>query len=84
VRQAGNTMDKIVASVQRVNAIIAEITTAGHAQNVGIQQINQAIFQMDQVTQRNAALVELAAAAASSLQEQAGHLVQQVDAFRLE
>ena len=84
VRQAGNTMDKIVASVQRVNAIIAEITTAGHAQSVGIQQINQAIFQMDQVTQRNAALVEQAAAAASSLQEQAGHLVQQVDAFRLE
>jgi methyl-accepting chemotaxis protein len=84
VRRAGATMDEIVASVRRVTDVIAEITAAGHEQSVGIEQINQAVGQMDQVTQSNAALVEQAAAAASSLQEQAGRLVEQVQVFKLD
>jgi methyl-accepting chemotaxis protein-2 (aspartate sensor receptor) len=83
VGQAGQTMQEIVASVRRVTDIIGEIASASHEQTSGIEQINQAITQMDQVTQQNAALVEEAAAAASSLQEQAGHLVQAVGVFRI-
>jgi methyl-accepting chemotaxis protein-2 (aspartate sensor receptor) len=83
VGQAGQTMEEIVASVRRVTDIMGEIATASHEQTSGIEQINQAITQMDQVTQQNAALVEEAAAAASSLQEQAGHLVQAVGVFRI-
>ncbi|MGR4872444.1 hypothetical protein ACIPRI_26650, partial [Variovorax sp. LARHSF232] len=63
--------------------IMGEITAASQEQTSGIEQINQAITQMDQVTQQNAALVEEAAAAAASLQEQAGGLVQAVSVFRL-
>jgi uncharacterized phage infection (PIP) family protein YhgE len=62
---------------------MAEITAASQEQTAGIEQINQAITQMDQVTQQNAALVEEAAAAASSLQEQASGLSQVVSVFRL-
>ncbi|MDO9115526.1 MAG: methyl-accepting chemotaxis protein, partial [Polaromonas sp.] len=62
--------------------IMGEITVASQEQTQGIEQINQAITQMDQVTQQNAALVEEAAAAASSLQEQAEHLAQAVTVFR--
>jgi len=69
--------------VRRVTDIMAEITAASHEQTQGIEQINQAITQMDQVTQQNAALVEEAAAAAASLQEQAGGLLQVVSVFRL-
>ncbi|MFZ2389336.1 MAG: hypothetical protein WAW69_16185, partial [Polaromonas sp.] len=64
--------------------IMAEITAASQEQTSGIEQINQAITQMDQVTQQNAALVEEAAAAAQSLQEQAGGLSQVVSVFRLD
>ncbi|MGJ7487901.1 methyl-accepting chemotaxis protein, partial [Variovorax sp. LT2P21] len=60
-----------------------EISAASHEQTQGIEQINQAITQMDQVTQQNAALVEEAAAAAASLQEQAGSLVEAVSIFRI-
>ena len=84
VGEAGQTMDEIVSSVQRVTDIMGEITAASHEQTQGIEQINHAITQMDQVTQQNAALVEEAAAAAQSLQEQAGSLVQAVSTFRLE
>jgi methyl-accepting chemotaxis protein len=63
---------------------MGEITAASQEQTQGIEQINQAITQMDQVTQQNAALVEEAAAAASSLQEQAGSLSQVVSVFTLE
>jgi len=63
---------------------MAEITAASQEQTSGIEQINQAITQMDQVTQQNAALVEEAAAAASSLQEQAANLSQVVGVFRIE
>ena len=83
VQEAGRTMDEIVGSVQRVTDIMGEITAAGHEQTTGIQQINQAITQMDQVTQQNAALVEEAAAAASSLREQADTLVETVSVFKM-
>ena len=75
VGEAGKTMEEIVGSVKRVTDIIGEITAASQEQTSGIEQINQAITQMDQVTQQNAALVEEAAAAAQSMQEQAGSLV---------
>jgi methyl-accepting chemotaxis protein len=83
VAEAGQTMDEIVASVRRVTDIMGEISAASHEQTQGIEQINQAITQMDQVTQQNAALVEEAAAASSSLREQAGILVEAVGVFRL-
>ncbi|EGF29996.1 Methyl-accepting chemotaxis protein [Oxalobacteraceae bacterium IMCC9480] len=75
-------MDEVVASVKRVSDIISEITAASQEQTTGIDQINQAIMQMDDVTQQNAALVEQAAAAASSLQDQAGSLVEVVSVFK--
>ncbi|UUZ57492.1 hypothetical protein LP419_23655 [Massilia sp. H-1] len=63
---------------------MVEISAAGREQEVGIGQINQAVIEMDNVTQQNAALVEEAAAAASALQEQAAHLAQIVSVFKLE
>ena len=83
VDQAGNTMEEIVASVKRVTDIMAEIMAASQEQTAGIEQINQAIAQMDEVTQQNAALVEEAAAAAQSLQDQAGSLSQVVSVFQI-
>ncbi|HEV2611732.1 MAG TPA: methyl-accepting chemotaxis protein [Noviherbaspirillum sp.] len=83
VDQAGATMDEVVASVRRVTDIISEIAAASHEQTSGIEQINQAISQMDNVTQQNAALVEQAAAAAGSMQEQAGNLSQVVSVFKI-
>ena len=83
VAEAGQTMDEIVGSVKRVTDIMAEIEAASREQTQGIEQINQAITQMDQVTQQNAALVEEAAAAAASLQEQASGLSQVVSVFQL-
>ncbi len=84
VRQAGNTMQQIVASIGRVADIMGEITAASNEQSAGIEQVNQAIAQMDQVTQQNAALVEQAAAAATALQEQATDLAQVVSMFTLD
>ena len=81
VGQAGATMDEIVHSVRRVADIMAEITAASHEQSAGIEQIHQAISQMDQVTQQNAALVEEAASAAQSLEESAAGLAQRVSVF---
>ena len=83
VKSAGATMDEVVTSVGQVAAIIAEIAAAGAEQSGGIGQVNQAIVQMDGVTQQNAALVEEAAAAAESLQMQAGTLVALVGEFRI-
>ncbi len=83
VAVAGATMEEIVGSVRRVTDIMGDITAAGEEQTTGIEQINQAITQMDQVTQQNAALVEEAAAAAGALQEQATHLVEAVSVFKL-
>jgi methyl-accepting chemotaxis protein len=83
VDQAGATMNEVVDSVKRVTDIMAEILAASQEQTAGIEQVNRAITQMDQVTQQNAALVEQAAAAALSLQEQAGTLSEVVSVFRL-
>ncbi|MYM91720.1 methyl-accepting chemotaxis protein, partial [Rugamonas sp. FT82W] len=84
VQQAGERMEAIVASVQQVNEVIARISDASAAQAQGIAEVNQAVGQMDDVTQQNAALVEQAAAAAASLQEQAVQLSQAVSVFKVE
>ncbi|HZG20572.1 MAG TPA: methyl-accepting chemotaxis protein [Herbaspirillum sp.] len=84
VDEAGQTMNEVVASVKRVSDIVAEITAAGAEQSQGIEQINNAVVQMDENTQQNAALVEQAAAAAKALQEQAARLSQTVSVFRLD
>jgi uncharacterized phage infection (PIP) family protein YhgE len=76
-------MNEIVDSIRRVTDIMGEITAASQEQTTGIEQINKAIIQMDDVTQQNAALVEEAAAAAGSLQDQSGHLAQLVSVFKL-
>ena len=83
VDQAGQTMSEIVASVKRVTDIMAEITVASQEQSSGITQVNQAVTQMDEVTQQNAALVEESAAAAQSLQDQSDTLVHAVSRFQL-
>ena len=82
--QAGKTMGEIVASVQRVTDIMAEISAASQEQAAGIEQVNQTIVQMDETTQQNAALVEEASAAARSMEEQAAGLAQAIAVFRLE
>jgi methyl-accepting chemotaxis protein len=84
VAQAGSTMEQVVASVQKVADIVADISAASNEQSAGIGNVNQAIIQMDQVTQQNAALVEQAAAAAGSLQDHARTLAQEVSVFRLD
>ena len=83
VGEAGATMLDIVDSVTRVNDIMAEITTASLEQQSGIEQVNQAIVQIDSATQQNAALVEQAAAAAGSMREQAAGLAEVVSVFNL-
>jgi methyl-accepting chemotaxis protein len=84
VDQAGATMNDIVGSVKRVTDIIGEITSATEEQTAGIGQINQAIAQMDQVTQQNASLVEQAAAASEEMQGQAARLAEVVSVFKLD
>jgi len=84
VAQAGERMGEIVASVQQVNDIIGRISAASAEQAHGIAEVNQAVGLMDDVTQQNAALVEQAAAAAESLQEQAVNLSQAVAVFQIE
>jgi methyl-accepting chemotaxis protein len=83
VADAGAAMKEIVAQVARVTDLIGEITNAAAEQASGIGQINDAIAIMDKSTQQNAALVEQSAAAAQSLQEQAGQLTQTVAVFKL-
>ncbi|MFZ6759220.1 methyl-accepting chemotaxis protein [Undibacterium sp. Ji50W] len=83
VDEAGKTMDEIVTSVQHVADIMSEITAASQEQSSGIEQVNLAITQMDEMTQQNAALVEQAAAAAESMEEQAGELTKAVSVFQL-
>ncbi len=84
VNTAGATMDEIVASVGRVKEIMVEINAASNEQASGIEQINVAMVQMDQVTQQNAALVEEAAAASESMQNQAAKLAGIVSVFKVE
>jgi methyl-accepting chemotaxis protein len=83
VNQAGATMDEVVGAVRRVSDIIAEIAEASAEQRNGIEQVNQAVTQMDDTTQQNAALVEEAAAAANAMQEQASGLAELVSVFRV-
>jgi methyl-accepting chemotaxis protein len=83
VNEAGDTMREVVGAIQRVGEIVAEISNASNEQNNGVAQIGQAVSQMDQVTQQNAALVEESAAAADSLRAQAAQLVNAVAVFRL-
>ncbi|MDE8558634.1 methyl-accepting chemotaxis protein [Pantoea vagans] len=84
VGAAGSTMGEIVEAVRRVTDIMSEIAAASDEQSRGIQQVSQAVTEMDNVTQQNASLVEEASAAAASLEDQAGKLTQAVAAFRLQ
>ncbi|MEV4780506.1 MCP four helix bundle domain-containing protein [Burkholderia sp. LMU1-1-1.1] len=84
VEQAGSTMHEVVASVKRVTDIMSEIMSASQEQSNGIEQINTAVTQMDDVTQQNAALVEEAAAAAQAMQDQVNSLNEVVGIFRVE
>ena len=83
VEQAGSTMHEVVASVRRVTGIMSEMMSASQEQSAGIEQINIAVTQMDNVTQQNAALVEEAAAAAQAMQEQVNSLNEVVSVFRV-
>ncbi|MFN3566671.1 MAG: methyl-accepting chemotaxis protein, partial [Burkholderiaceae bacterium] len=83
VAEAGRTMDDIVVQVKRVTDLIGEITSATLEQSGGISQVNQAVNQLDRMTQQNAALVEQSAAAAQSLREQADRLAEAVAIFKL-
>jgi len=83
VDQAGATMRDVVDSIRRVTDIMGEISVASQEQSMGIEQIHQAVSQMDQVTQQNAAMVEEAAGAARSLQERSAGLAQLVSVFRI-
>ena len=84
VSDAGSTMGELVSAVQRVTDIMGEIAAASEEQSRGIEQVNRAVTQMDEVTQQNAALVEEAAAAASSLQDQAARMREVVSVFRVD
>jgi len=83
-QRAGATMDQVVNSVKQVTAIMHEISTASREQSIGVDQVNQAVNHMDQVTQQNAGLVEEAAAAAVSLADEAGHLRDAFSLFKFE
>ncbi|MCE1250840.1 MAG: methyl-accepting chemotaxis protein [Comamonadaceae bacterium] len=83
VEDAGGVMHEVVASVQRVGDIIGEISAAAHEQSQGIGHVNEAVGEIDRMTQQNAALVEQSAAAADSLRDQAARLSQLVSQFRL-
>src|SRR5690606_7639125 len=81
--QAGKTMEEVVAGINRVTDIMGEISAANREQTTGIEEINAAVTQMDDVTRQNASLVEQSAAAAASLQEQADALARLVATFHL-
>ncbi|MEO6800633.1 MAG: methyl-accepting chemotaxis protein [Rhodanobacter sp.] len=83
VNQSGKALAGIVDSVKKVTEIVAEISAASHEQSAGIEQVNNAVMQMDEMTQQNAALVEEASAAARGMREQAGELNNQVGFFQL-
>ncbi|WP_269813986.1 methyl-accepting chemotaxis protein [Simplicispira lacusdiani] len=83
VDQAGATMQEVVAAIRRVTDLMGEISAASTEQSQGVDQVGEAVIQMDQTTQQNAALVEEMAAAASSLRGQAQELVRSVEVFRL-
>ena len=81
VTDAGQTMNEVVSQVRRVSDLIAEITAASKEQTLGISQVGQAVAQLDEMTQQNAAMVEESSAAANSMSEQAQRLVEAVQVF---
>jgi methyl-accepting chemotaxis protein len=83
VNKSGETMADIVTAIKRVNDIMSEIAAASSEQATGIQEVNNAVVQMDEMTQQNAALVEEAAAAADSMRQQSGQLAQRVAVFKV-
>jgi methyl-accepting chemotaxis protein len=83
VTQSGQTLEKIVASVKKVSDIVAEIAAASREQSSGIEQVNRAVMQMDELTQQNAALVEEATAASQAMAEQVKGLNQMLDRYRV-
>ncbi|WP_230945859.1 methyl-accepting chemotaxis protein, partial [Burkholderia vietnamiensis] len=83
VDRATDRMSEILASVQRVQVLMGEIAAASDEQSKGIEQVNQAVTQMDQVTQQNAALVQQASSSALSLKAQAEQLAATVSVFRI-
>ncbi len=83
VRETGATTQEIVSAIGRVTDLMGEISAASREQSTGVGQVGEAVTQMDQVTQQNAALVEEMAAAANSLQGQAQELVRSVAVFRV-
>ena len=82
VTQSGQTLEQIVASVKKVSDIVAEIAAASREQSSGIEQVNKAVMQMDEMTQQNAALVEQASAASKAMEQQSATLVSQIGYFR--
>jgi uncharacterized phage infection (PIP) family protein YhgE len=84
VDKAGETMAEVVSSIRRVADIMGEISAASNEQALGVAQVGEAVMQMDQATQQNAALVKEMAAAGRSLKSQAGELVQTVATFKLD
>ena len=84
VAQAGKTMSEIVTAIKRVTDIMAEIAAASAEQSTGIEEVNGAVSQMDEMTQQNAALVEEAAAAAESLLDQAAAMTEAVGIFKFD
>lgn len=84
VENAGTTMQEIVTSVKRVSDFINEIAAASQEQSAGIEQVNEAVIKMDDMTQQNTALVEEAAAAAESMMEQANELMYAVSVFSID
>ena len=83
VDESGETLSEIVNAVKKVSDIIAEIAAAGQEQSSGIEQVNKAVMQMDEMTQQNAALVEEAASASESMEEQASNMLRQMEFFEL-
>ncbi len=81
--KAGTTMQEVVGSIRRVSDLVGEISSASAEQSAGVSQVGEAVLQMDQTTQQNAALVEQMSASATSLRQQAEDLVRAVAVFRL-
>jgi methyl-accepting chemotaxis protein len=82
VTQSGQTLEQIVMSVKKVSDIVAEIAAASREQSSGIEQVNKAVMQMDEMTQQNAALVEQATAASQSMADQARELTVMMDKYQ--
>ncbi len=83
VTQSGTTLNDILVSVKKVADIVGEIAAASREQSAGIEQVNEAVMQMDGMTQQNAALIEEASAASGAMAEQANRLVETMSAYRL-